>query len=42
MAEVTTILTRMADTPEVRFASGNSIRNGQMGFVIKLSNFIIK
>ena len=32
----------MADTPEVRFASGNSIRNGQMGFVIKLSNFIIK
>ena len=28
MAEVTTILTRMADTPEVRFASGNSIRNG--------------
>ena len=42
MAEVTTILTRMADTPEVRFASGNSIRNGQMGFVVKLSNFIIK
>ena len=41
-AEVTTILTRMADTPEVRFASGNSIRNGQMGFVVKLSNFIIK
>ena len=34
------MLVRMAEVPEVKFASGNSIRNGFMGFVIKLANLI--
>lgn len=33
----------MAQTPEVNFStSGNRIRNGFMGFVIKLANLIVK
>jgi len=32
----------MSTNPEVKFASGNKIRNGYMGFVIKLSNLIVK
>ena len=40
VSEVTSMLVRMAQVPEVKFASGNSIRNGFMGFVIKLANLI--
>ena len=36
------ILMRMSKAPEVKFTSGNSIRNGYMGFVIKLANLIVK
>ena len=32
----------MSTNPEVKFASGNKIRNGYMGFVIKLANLIVK
>ena len=39
-SEVTKVLVRMAETPEVKFATGNRIRNGFMGFVIKLANLI--
>lgn len=40
--EVTTALAKMAETPEVKFSSGNLIRNGFMGFVIQLGNLICK
>lgn len=40
VSEVTSVLVRMAKVPEVKFASGNRIRNGFMGFVIKLANLI--
>ncbi len=36
------ILIEMSSTPEVKFNSGNKIRNGYMGFVIKLANLIFK
>ena len=36
------MLVRMADTPTVKFGSGNTIRNGFMGFVIKLANLLVK
>ena len=39
-SEVTKVLVRMAEVPEVKFATGNKIRNGFMGFVIKLANLI--
>jgi len=35
-------LLRMSEEPEVRFGSGNTIRNGYMGFVIHLSTKIKK
>ena len=38
----TNALVRMAGTPVVKFGSGNSIRNGFMGFVIKLANLLVK
>lgn len=41
-SEVTTVLVRMATVSEVKFATGNLIRNGYMGFVIKLANLIEK
>ena len=39
-SEVTKVLVRMSDVPEVKFGTGNRIRNGFMGFVIKLANLI--
>ena len=39
-SEVTKVLVRMADVPEVKFGTGNRIRNGFMGFVIKLANLV--
>lgn len=39
-SEVTKVLVRMSETPEIKFATGNRIRNGFMGFVIKLANLI--
>lgn len=36
------VLLRMAETPCVKFNSGNSIRNGFMGFAIKLANLVVK
>lgn len=39
--DVTACLVRMAQTPEVKFTSGNIIRNGFMGFVTQLANLII-
>ena len=41
-AEVTSELVRMSQNPEIKFGSGNRIRNGFMGFVIKLANLIVK
>lgn len=41
-SDVTSALVRMAETPEVTFASGNRIRNGFMGFVIQMGNLIVK
>ena len=38
----TRMLINMAETPSVKFGSGNSIRNGFMGFVIKLANLLVK
>lgn len=38
---MTSNLIKMSDTSEVQFYSGNKIRNGHMGFVIKLSNSIV-
>ena len=38
---VTSQLIKMSDTSEVQFYSGNKIRNGHMGFVIKLANSIV-
>jgi len=35
-------LIKMAEVPTVKFGSGNSIRNGYMGFVIKLGNVVNK
>lgn len=39
---ITEILIRMSETSEVEFASKNKIRNGFMGFVIKLANLLVK
>lgn len=39
-SDVLNLLVRMSKTPEVKFATGNRIRNGYMGFCIKLSNLI--
>jgi len=36
------MLMKMAEVSTVKFNSGNSIRNGSMGFVIKLANLIKK
>lgn len=41
-SEVTKQLMKMSECPEVKFGSGNRIRNGYMGFVIELSNEIVK
>ena len=41
-SDCTEMLMSMAKEPEVAFASGNSIRNGFMGFVIKLGNLLVK
>jgi len=41
-SDCTEMLMSMAHEPEVTFASGNSIRNGFMGFVIKLGNLLVK
>lgn len=41
-SDATNMLMQMAKEPEVAFASGNKIRNGFMGFVIKLANLIVK
>lgn len=42
VSDVTNILVRMSKTPELKLQSGNIIRNGYMGFVIKLANLIVK
>ena len=39
-SEVTKVLVRMADVPDIKFGTGNRIRNGFMGFVIKLANLV--
>ncbi len=41
-SDATNMLMQMAKEPEVAFTSGNKIRNGFMGFVIKLANLIVK
>ena len=41
-SKATEILVEMSANPEVKFSSGNKIRNGYMGFVIKLANLIVK
>lgn len=41
-SDCTEMLMSMAKEPEVSFSSGNSIRNGFMGFVIKLANLLVK
>ena len=41
-SDATNMLMQMAQEPEVAFTSGNKIRNGFMGFVIKLANLIVK
>ena len=41
-SEVTQSLINMAEDPQVTFSSGNNIRNGFMGFVIKLANLLVK
>ena len=41
-SQCTQMLAKMAETPEVKFASGKRIRSGFMGFVIKLANMVVK
>ena len=41
-SDVATSLVRMGLTPFVKLQSGNIVRNGFMGFVIKLANLIVK
>lgn len=41
-SDATKMLMQMAQEPDVTFNSGNKIRNGFMGFVIKLANLIVK
>lgn len=42
-SDCTNLLVKMAQTPDYNFSSsGNRIRNGFMGFVIKLANLIVK
>ena len=41
-SDVTNCLVKMAQTSEIKLGSGNSIRNGYMGFITQLANLIIK